>query len=101
MKTKQEMIDYIKSIGTCSDESERLSMLLNLESDMGEVFDQHDQLQTMNANLTTENKKVKEANMALFLKVGQQSEPNPEPKPEPKTTLSYENLFNEKGALKL
>lgn len=101
MKNKQEMIDYIKSIGTCADDSERLTMLLNLETDMNEVFDQHDQLTQMNANLTSENKKIKEANMALFLKVGQQPEPKPNPKPEENKTLSFENLFNEKGELKL
>jgi FtsZ-binding cell division protein ZapB len=49
--------------------------------------------------LTTDNEKLRNANMTLFLKVGE-TKPNEDKKPPEDTTPKYEDLFDADGNLK-
>lgn len=102
--SREEMNNSIQSIGTCEDEATRLSLLATLTNNIGEVYDDIDNLTTQNSTLTENNSKLKEANMNLFLQIGSkgtEAKPHESSKNNPsEDSLKYEDLFNENGGLK-
>jgi hypothetical protein len=71
------------------------------------IFDEADTLRDANATLEQNNETLRDANMQLFLQVGQQKDPaevqkgtmGAEPKGEEKK-LSFNDLFDERGNIK-
>lgn len=101
--TKQEFQDLLTQIGTCADETDRRELLSRLHDDGSTIFDDYDAAETALAAAVEDNEKLRQANMRLFLRVGDHTEPEPPktPTPDPDTPkLRYEDLFNEKGELK-
>lgn len=81
---------------TNDDTGEIANLLSDLYSGFNGRLNEVEQLSEANNTLKTNNEALKEQNMKLFLKVGSEVKPI---QPE-KTSLRYEDLFNEKGELK-
>ena len=110
---KATFLKKIKEIGTCEDDAQRRVLLTEINDEVSNVFDENENLKTANEDLTTlndqfknDNETLRQANMKMFLKIG-------EDKPEGETTKNstgitnpvedkknFEDLFNEKGGLK-
>lgn len=97
--TKKEFQERITAIGTCEDETTRRELLASLSEDGATIYDEYDTAETARATAVADNEKLREANMKLFLRVGDHKEPEI-PAKETTPELKYENLFNEKGELK-
>lgn len=97
--TKEEFQARITEIGTCEDEAERRELLAKLSEDGSGIYDDYTTAETARATAAADNEKLREANMKLFLRVGDHKEPET-PAKETTPDLKYENLFNEKGELK-
>ena len=98
--TKEEFQARITAIGTCEDEAERRELLAKLSEDGSGIYDEHTAAETARAAAVADNEKLREANMKLFLRVGDHKAPETPAKKETTPDLKYENLFNEKGELK-
>lgn len=97
----QSILNRITEIGTCEDEATRRTLLANLTEDINSVSQEVETLTTERDNLMAANENLRESNMQLFLKVGNNNPQNTDPTPGAETPeLKYENLFNEKGELK-
>ena len=98
---KEEMLKFIKDIGTCQDEAQRRTLLSDFETGLSQDYDTLQQTTEQNEQYRLDMENLRQANMKLFLRVGEQ---NKEPdKPEATNTfkdLKYEDLFNEQGGLK-
>ena len=97
---KQEFLDRLDEIGTCEDDVTRRTLLTEIRESVSEVFDSNADLTDKNSKLTTENERILGENMKLFLRVGEQREPEKPHVTEPKEKRSFENLFDEKGGIK-
>jgi hypothetical protein len=98
---KAEILSRITEIGTCEDEVERRTMLATLSDDVAIVFDENATLTEANNTYKGENEKLREANMKLFLRVGEHKTPEEKPENEvPPEKRSFNNLFDEKGNIK-
>lgn len=95
--TAEEFQQRAQAIGTCEDETERRTLLAALITDGNETFTHFATVETERDTARNDNEKLREANMALFLKVG---DPSKKPEEEQSPDLKYEDLFNEKGELK-
>lgn len=99
---KKEFLNKIQEIGTCEDEATRRTILTEISDDVSSIFDRVDTLTVEKEQYIEANERLREANMKLFLQVGedrQPSEPAPTQEPEPQKR-KFEDLFNEKGDLK-
>ena len=77
--------------------------LATLTSDYEQTLTQHETAQADVQRLTSDNEALRSANMQLFLKVGNTNPTTPPttpPEQEEENTLSFADLFNEKGELK-
>lgn len=103
---KGEFNERITAIGASENLAEIREMLTQLSDDVSLDYDRQAELQTQNETLLSDNESLRQANMKLFLRVG-------ESKSEAETVKSntgidraenqkrsFENLFNEKGELK-
>ena len=97
--TKEEFQALITAIGTCENETDRRELLAKLSEDGSGIYDDYATTETARAAAVADNEKLREANMRLFLRVGDHKEPET-PAKETTPDLKYENLFNEKGELK-
>lgn len=97
--TKEEFQARITAIGTCENEADRRELLAKLSEDGSGIYDDYATVETARAAAVADNEKLREANMKLFLRVGDHKEPET-PAKETTPDLKYENLFNEKGELK-
>lgn len=105
--SKDELIDMIKEIGTLEDETERRTRLATLSNEVSSVYDERDTLKTENNTYQEDNEKLRSANMELFLQIGGNKSAEEiqrdttginDEKIEPR---KFEDLFNEKGEIKL
>jgi len=99
---KEEFLESIKTLGTCEDDVERRTILADLSEKVSEVFDSSDSYKDLYEKSNADNEKLREANMKLFLRVGEKEEPGTQVTPqEPqKQELKFEDLFDDKGMLK-
>lgn len=97
--TRDELLQLLQDIGTCEDAADRRAKLTQAVDAVNGVFDSNDTLTAANTKFETDNKKLQEYNMQLFLKVGGQKKEPENKGTETKEDLKYENLFNEKGEL--
>ena len=63
------------------------------------IYDDYANAETARAAAVADNENLREANMKLFLRVGDHKEPETPAKETP-PKLKYQDLFNEKGELK-
>lgn len=105
---KEEFENSIKEIGTCEDEVKRRELLTSLNDKIGNVFDDNETLRADNDKYKEENDRLLESNRKYFMRLetqkterekqkevtGDEGEKEREPK-------KFEDLFNEKGELKL
>ena len=103
---KQEFLDLMNSIGTCEDEVERRELIASAIEGASSDYDSLAELTTKNETLTSDNEKLRDANMKLFLRVGESKTDAESNKDrtglEDKTPkkLDFKDLFNEKGGIK-
>ena len=103
MLSKDDFLTKMGAIGTCEDDAERRNLLIEVQAEIGNVYDENARLTESNAKFEADNKKLQEYNMQLFLNVGRPSKNSTgDGKPDGDDTdnLRYENLFNEKGEIK-
>ena len=104
---KEEILKKIREAGTVEDDVMRRDILSELEQEISLSFEESETFKTTAEQLKEDNEKLREANMKLFLRVGESKSPeeqlkdgtgiDSEPEPEPR---KYEELFDEKGGLK-
>lgn len=81
-----------------SDQAKVSTILAELKEDYDAVSVETTTAKTTAQKLTDDNEKLRQANMSLFLKVGE-TKPQEQKKPED-TTPKFGDLFDEKGNLK-
>ena len=96
---KEEILNKIKEIGTCENEAERRELLASLNDDVSNVFDERNIFEEEKMKLEEENEELQKANMKLFLRIGEEKEPEDDPE-RPKEKRKFESLFDEKGGIK-
>lgn len=104
---KKEFLETLAKIGTSEDETERRSLLADLNKEATTLFDNNATLTTQNKALSDDNENIRAANMKLFLQIGankteqqRQLDQTGHQKEEPEKVMKYEDLFDEKGELK-
>lgn len=103
---KKDFLDRIVEIGKCEDDVQRRDLLSKLSEEASKDYDNLKTLTESNETLTKDNETLRDANMKLFLRVGAEKEPDVRKKDETgvndkgKEKRKFEDLFNEKGAIK-
>lgn len=100
---KTDFISRIQAIGTCEDDSQRRTLLSDLQSDCESDYDRLENLETENAQLNQDKEDLQKANMKLFLKTTETKTPDNNLNndvDDKNDSLTFENLFDEKGDLK-
>lgn len=109
---KATFLEKIKEIGTCEDDVTRRSLLADIE-EVTKIYDENEILKTEKENLKNtneqyekDNETLRQANMKLFLRVGedktekQKTEDTTGIQQPDESKRKFEDLFNEKGGLK-
>ena len=103
---KEEFDEKIQEIGKLEDVADIRVKLAELSDNMTEAFSSLDSLKETSEKLTSENEKLRSANMELFLRIGsnkseeeikEETIGKEEKEPEPRR---FEDLFDESGNLK-
>lgn len=103
---RTEILTLIQSIGTSEDVAEIRESLATLQDEVMGLYDTNESLTATNETLTGNNEKLREANMKLFLRVGESKDSKDVHKDstgiqeEQIEKLKFEDLFDEKGGLK-
>ena len=99
--TKKEYTERLQAIGTEADETARRELIAALIEDGGKDYDDHAAAVTARDNLQRDNETLRDANMKLFLRVGDPNKKADDPaaNTEPKK-MRFEDLFDEKGGIK-
>ena len=103
---KQDFLNRIAEIGTCTDDVQRRELLSQLSEEATKDYDNLATLTETNKTLTSDNETLRDANMKLFLRVGADKTTDEQNKDKTgvddkeKTKRSFDDLFNEKGELK-
>lgn len=103
---KQEFIEALTQIGTCEDDVQRRELITALQDEAVKDYDSLSAMTEQNATLTADVESLREANMKMFLRLGEsksgaeilQNSTGIEDKPKEKR--KFEDLFDEKGGLK-
>lgn len=98
--TREEYTERLQAIGAEADETQRREMIAQLIEDGGADYDSFATTTAERDQLRSDNETLREANMRLFLRVGNHKEPDPKPGDPPKEKPKFENLFDEKGGIK-
>jgi predicted nuclease with TOPRIM domain len=111
---KESFIDAIQSIGLCEDAVERRTLLTNLQDEVTKVYDEMETdkttINTLNETINSKDGEIsalQKANMDYFTRLSSQKSETQKLqdstgiKPEEVKTKKFEDLFNEKGELKL
>lgn len=97
---KDDFSKLIKEIGSCEDITQVREKLVSLESETLKDYDSFESTSKELEGFKADNEKLRQANMNLFLQIGDPNKKlDPGKKDEPKE-LKFENLFDEKGELK-
>lgn len=68
---KDTFLEKIKELGTCDDEVERRSILASVSDEVSKVYDTNKELTESNTKYIEDMEKLRQANMDLFLRVGE------------------------------
>lgn len=99
---KKTFLESITEIGTLKDITDVRTKLTELSDAVGVVFDENETLTQSNKQFEDDNEKLRNANMKLFLKVGEQKDPTQrqkdetglDPKPQ-KEKKSFDELLKQ------
>lgn len=97
--TRDEYTERLQAIGTEADETTRRELIAALIEDGGRDYDDHAAAVAARDQLQRDNETLRDANMKLFLRVGDPKKKTEDPDPEPKKKR-FEDLFDEKGGIK-
>lgn len=97
---KVSLINKIKAIGSCENDSDRLELLTQLQEECVLDYDKLTELEKKNTELSSDNESLRSANMKLFLRIGEKEPPKDNPLDDDKPKREFKNLFNEKGEIK-
>ena len=97
---KKEIIERIQAIGSCEDDSSRLELLAQLQEGVTTNYDRLTELEGSNKQLSEDNETLRQANMKLFLRLGDKEVKDDPIEEKPKEKREFKNLFNEKGEIK-
>jgi hypothetical protein len=98
--TYEEHTALIREIReSATDEGKLSTLLTQLSDDYNSTLGTVKETTDKNTELTQANESLRESNMKLFLKIGQEVKPEENKTPED-TKKSFEKLFDEKGELK-
>lgn len=100
--TREEFLQKLTDIGANEDITNIREELINLSDEVKNLYDENESLNNLKVKYEEENQKLKDANMNLFLKVGNKDKPDVETPPidEDKPQRKFEDLFDEKGMIK-
>ena len=102
---KEKFLETIKEIGTCDDEATRRTLLAEISDEVSLIYDANETLSQDKEKYLADNEKLREANMKLFLRVGDSKDANTVQKDttgiqEPEVNIKkFEDLFDEKGGI--
>lgn len=102
---KQDFLNKLTEIGSCDDDVQRRELLAQLSEEASKDYDNLSTLTATNQTLVNDNETLRQANMKLFLRVGEEKDPDGKRKDETgidgkqKEKRSFDKLFNEKGGL--
>ena len=102
---KEDFEAKIQAIGICEDDAQRRTLLAELNSEAGADYDSFATANTTAETLRSENEELRNANLKLFLMVGndddggQDDNGQEKNKPESKKR-EWADLFDDKGNLK-
>lgn len=99
MKPEEFKAKATEILGNLSDQAKVSTLLAELTDDYDKEVVEKTTALTTAEKLTADNEKLRQANMSLFLKVGEQK-PEDTKKAVEDTTPKYEDLFDAEGNLK-
>jgi hypothetical protein len=100
MKPEEFKAKTAEILENLTDQAKVSEILAELKEDYDKEAAEKATFKTTVEKLTTDNEKLRQANMNLFLKVGD-SKPADEQKKQPEDNIpKYEDLFDENGNLK-
>lgn len=103
---KTEVLEKLTAIGTCEDDATRRDLITSLCDEIETDYDKFASTMEANETLTTENERLTQNNMQLFLRVSEQRSDAERKKEqtgidEQETKKrSFDDCFDEKGRLK-
>ena len=103
---KQEFLDAMNNIGTCEDDVQRRELIATLIEGASTDYDNLAALTETNQKLTDDMETLRDANMKLFLRVGESKQSDEIKKDttgiDNKETQKkdFKDLFDEKGGIK-
>ena len=97
---RAEFTERMQAIGTEEDETQRLTMIAQLIADGGNDYDAHEAAVTARDQALQRVQEVQEANMQLFLQIGQKDKQVEDPNKQPPEKRSFKNLFDDQGGIK-
>jgi hypothetical protein len=100
MKPEEFTAKVNEVLQNLADQAKVSTILAELTDDYNNVAVETATAKTTAEKLTADNEKLRQANMSLFLKVGEQKTNTEEKKQNEDTTPKFENLFDENGNLK-
>ena len=101
--TRDEFLQKLTDMGTKEDITDIRTEITSLHDEVNNLYDENDNLNNLKTKYEEEIEKLKNANMQLFLKVGNKDKPDieaPKTDEEEKEPRKFEDLFNEKGLIK-
>ena len=96
---KEQFNKFINDIGTCEDDTQRRELLAQLKENGEADFDKITTLEQEKEKLTKDNESLRDANMKLFLRIGDHKEKD-DGLDKDKPKKEFKDLFNEKGDIK-
>ena len=101
---REEILRKLQEIGTIEDDVKRRELLTEVTDEVSTVYDTANHLTEDLETNKKEIEKLREANMKLFLKVGEVKSPEERMKDEglekEREPRKFESLFDEKGMIK-
>lgn len=94
-----KLMEMIQNAGTSEDDATRRSILSDIQDEVTSMYNANAELTSSNESLTAEVTRLNEANMKLFLKIGEDRTPTDAPE-SPTEKPKFSDLFNEKGEIK-
>ena len=102
MADRDKYLEMINKIGLTEDEVERRTLLDQFRNDITELVDTEENLESQVNSFREDNEKLRQANMKLFLQVGEQKTPKEEfeektghREEDEKPKRKFEDLFKE------
>lgn len=103
---RETLLNAIQEIGALEDMAQIRVKLTEVSDEISKIYDENDSLTTANTKFEQDNETLRQANMQLFLRVGESKSQKDINKnltgtsDEDKPKRKFEDLFDEKGMIK-